>query len=264
MSGSAAIGDPAVAPARVSRALTDAALALTFLTRLPAMTSRGLTAGDLGRSIIWFPVVGALVGAVLGGTRLAADLVLPAGPATAIALAAAILMTGGLHEDGLADTADGLGAHTTRERKLEIMRDSRVGTFGALALFVSLLLSWTLLSGLDGLDCLLAALVGHTLGRWAMPVASALFPPARPDGTGRLLAVGSVRLVVATAVAVGIACAAAGVAAGLVAVAAALLATAALGLYATRAVGGITGDTYGAIGKLSELLTLAAVIAVWG
>lgn len=243
-------------------ARADAALALTFLTRLPAPSSAGLAAGTLGRSVVWFPVVGALVGAVLGGTRLLADLVLPAGPATVLALTAAVLLTGGLHEDGLADTADGLGAHTSRERKLDIMRDSRVGTFGALALGLSLLLAWSLLSGLDGTECLLAAVAAHALARWAMPVASLLFSPARPDGTGRLMTVSAPRLIVATVLAVTIACASQGAVAGLAAVAAALAVTGTLGAYATRAVGGISGDTYGAVGKLAELAGLVAIVAV--
>lgn len=250
-------------PGRGAQSVADAAVALAFLTRLPVPATGALSPGALGRSAAFFPAVGVLVGGVLGGTRLLADLVLPAGPATAIALLAAILVTGALHEDGLADTADGLGAHATRERKLEIMRDPRVGVFGAVALVGSLGLAWSLLSGLSGADCLRAAIIAHTLGRWAMPVASALFVPARADGAGRMMIVTSGRLVAATVPALAIACVAGGLAAGLAAAGAALLTTAALGSYATRKVGGITGDVYGATAKLVELASLAAVVAVW-
>ncbi|MGI8624780.1 MAG: adenosylcobinamide-GDP ribazoletransferase [Solirubrobacteraceae bacterium] len=246
-----------------ARASADAVLALTFLTRLPAPTGRDLAVGSLGRSIVWFPVVGALVGGVLGGTRLLAEIVLPAGPATVIALAAAILVTGGLHEDGLADTADGLGAHTTRERKLEIMRDPRVGTFGVLALTVSTLLAWALLSGLDGTECLLAAVAGHALARWAMPVAAALFPPARVGGAGALMTVDRVRLAACSVVAVAVAVAAGGWVGGIAASIAALGAVGVVAGCATRVIGGITGDVYGAIGKSVELAGFAVLVGFW-
>src|SRR5262245_9916005 len=112
----------------------SARVAVAFLTRVPVGDAQPLTAATLSRAAGWFPAVGLLVGGVLGGTRLLADLALPAGPSTVLALAAAMLLTGALHEDGLADTADGLGAHVPRERKLEILRDSRIGAYGALAL----------------------------------------------------------------------------------------------------------------------------------
>lgn len=243
--------------------LGEAALALTFLTRLPAPSPRDLGTGALGRSIVWFPVVGALVGGVLGGTRLLADLALPPGPSTAVALIAAILVTGGLHEDGLADTADGLGAHTSRERKLEIMRDPRVGAYGALALVSSFVLTWALLSDLDGVACLQVGVVGHSLARWAMPVAATVFPPARADGAGALMTVGRVRLGIATATVGAITLATAGPVPGVFAMAAALVTTLAVGACATRVVGGITGDTHGATGKAVELVAFIVVVAVW-
>jgi adenosylcobinamide-GDP ribazoletransferase len=241
-------------------------LALTFLTRIPVRRGRPaeLAPGALGRAAIWFPVVGALVGAVLGGTRLVADLVLPAGAATALAVAAAVAVTGALHEDGLADTADGLGAHAVRARRLEIMRDPRLGTFGTVALVLSLLLAWTLLGGLDGRHCLLAAVAAHALARWAMLLAAGAFPPARPTGAGTLLVVGHLRLATATAAAIAIALGAVGPAAGATAAATAVAVTAALGGLATRLLGGVTGDVYGATGKAVEVAAIAAVAAVWG
>ena len=153
--------------------------AVGFLTRIPVRDTAPLTTERFSRAALWFPVVGLLVGAVAGGTRLLGDAAgLPPGPATVLALLAAVLVTGGLHEDGLADTADALGAHTTRERKLEILRDSRVGTFGALAVAYALLFAYASLAGLDGEDVLRAALVGHALGRWSGLPQSLLLPEA--------------------------------------------------------------------------------------
>jgi adenosylcobinamide-GDP ribazoletransferase len=239
---------------------------VSFLTRLPVPRAAGtadLEPGALGRAAVWFPLVGALVGATLGGTRALADLALPPGPATAVAIAVAVALTGALHEDGLADTADGLGVHASRERRLEIMRDPRPGAFGTVALVLALLLSWTLLAGLDGRQCLLAAVAAHALARWAMVLAAALFPPARRDGAGTLLAVGHIRLAAATSIAIAIALGAGGLVGGAVSVAAACAATMLLGAVATRELGGVTGDVFGATGKAVELAVITSLVALW-
>ncbi|MEY2535143.1 MAG: adenosylcobinamide-GDP ribazoletransferase [bacterium] len=243
--------------------MSGLAIALGFLTRVPTPGRALLGPGALARAAVWFPVVGALVGLVVGGTRLLAELVVPAEAATVLALAAGVLVTGGLHEDGLADTADGAAAHASRERRLEIMRDPRLGSFGTLALVLVVLLSWTLLAGLDGEDCLRAAVAGHVLARWAMLVHAATSPPARPGGAGTLLRVGRPALAAATVLAGGLTVLAAGPAAGAAAAGAAIGLVAALGAMTRRALGGATGDTYGAVGKLAEVGGYVAVVALW-
>src|SRR4051794_34232497 len=107
--------------------------AFAFLTRLPVRhgAERPL---DLVAAAPWFPVVGAAVGAATGGVHALARLAVPPAPATLLALAFAVLATGGLHEDGLADVADAVGAHTSAERRREILHDPRLGTFGTLAI----------------------------------------------------------------------------------------------------------------------------------
>jgi adenosylcobinamide-GDP ribazoletransferase len=237
--------------------------ALAFLTRVPVGTGGALTATRLGRAAAWFPAVGLLVGGVLGGVRIAADTVLAAGPATVLALIAATLVTGALHEDGLADTADGLGAHVSRERRLEILRDSRIGTYGALALIGASLLAWSLLAGLDGVDCLRAALVAHVLARWSfLPQALAL-APARADGSGALLRPGPLAAAFATATAIATALLAGGLVPGAIALAVAAATIAVAILVIRRALGGSTGDTYGAAGKVVELTVLVALVAAF-
>lgn len=236
--------------------------ALGFLTRVPVPRRAALGPASLGRAAVWFPVVGALVGLVAGATRLLADLALPAGAATVLALAAATLLTGALHEDGLADTADGFGAHTTRARRLEIMRDPRVGTYGALALIAVTLLAWSLLSALDGEDCLRAAVAGHALARWAILVHAATSRPAREGGAGTLLRVGPRSLAVATVLTAGLAVVAVGPPAAAVAVGTALVIVAGARTATRRVIGGATGDTFGAVGKLVEVASYAVVAAV--
>jgi adenosylcobinamide-GDP ribazoletransferase len=237
--------------------------ALAFLTRIPVGAPGMLTPQRLGRAAALFPAVGLLVGGVLGGTRILVDTILPVGPATLLAVTAAILLTGGLHEDGLADAADGFGAHVPRERKLEILRDSRVGTYGALALVISTLLTWSLLTQLDGLDCLKAALVAHVLARASfLPQALAL-RPARDDGSGRLLQPGPAATVIAAATAIATALLALGPVDGLIALAVGA-ATSALTIVAVqRTLGGSTGDTFGAGGKLVELTVLVALVGMF-
>jgi adenosylcobinamide-GDP ribazoletransferase len=243
--------------------LADARLALAFLTRLPVADGRPVDARRLSRAAVFFPAVGLVVGGVMGATRLLADLALGPEPATVLALLAAVLVTGAFHEDGLADTADGLGAHARRERKLEIMRDPRVGTYGALALAFALLFAFAVLSGLDGEHMLRAALAGHVLGRWSTLPQSLLLPAARAEGSGALVRATPAGLVAATAFAAAVALLTGGFGPGLLALAVAAATTAGAGLAMARALGGVTGDTFGAVNKLVELGVYATLAAAW-
>ncbi len=234
--------------------------ALAFLTRLPVPAP---AEPSLNRAAVWFPVVGALVGGIAAGVRALAGLALPPVPATLLAVAAAILVTGGLHEDGLADVADGLGAHTTRERRLEILRDPRVGTFGALALIVAVGLVVTTVGTLDAAHAARALVVAHVLARWAILPISRALPPARPGGAGALLRVRTPALAAGTVLAVAGALIVAGPADGAAALAAAVLAALLAGALLQRGLGGVTGDGYGATAKLAEVAVCATLAALW-
>jgi len=188
---------------------------------------------------------------------------LDAGPATLLALLAAILVTGGFHEDGLADVADGLGAHVGRERKLEILRDSRVGTYGALALVFAVAFPLTVLTPLSDGEVLRAALAAHVLGRWSTLPHSLLLTPARPDGKGTLLRATPAVTVAASAYSAAIVVACGGVGPGAVALAVAVIVTLAGAAVLRRKLGGATGDGFGAVNKLVELATYAALAAAW-
>ncbi|HEY3083015.1 MAG TPA: adenosylcobinamide-GDP ribazoletransferase, partial [Chloroflexota bacterium] len=138
----------------------------------------------LASSAAFFPPVGAALGAALGGLGLLVEGALPPGPTAALLLTAGALLTGGLHLDGLMDTADGVLGGRTPERRLEIMRDSRVGAYGVIAAGLALLGQYACLAELSGKDRLLGLVVALTLGRWAMALALGLFPSARADGLG--------------------------------------------------------------------------------
>ncbi len=244
--------------------IADLRLAVAFLTRIPAHDpARPLNAARLSRAALWFPAVGLVVGGVMGAVRVLADLVLPVEPATVLALLAAVLVTGGFHEDGLADASDGMGAHVGRERRLEIFKDSRVGTYGALAVGFMLLFPYAVLTPLDGEHFVRAALAGHVLGRWSTLPQSLLLPPATGEGTGGLVRASAPAVAVGTAVAAAVVLLAGGWVAGLVALGVAVLVTGAGGTYFRARLGGVTGDTFGAVNKVVELATYAALAAVW-
>ncbi len=237
--------------------------ALGFLTRIPVPADpRPFDARRLSRAALWFPAVGVLVGAVLGGVRALAELAgVPAGPATVLGLLAAVLVTGAFHEDGLADAADGLGAHVGRERKLEILKDSRVGTYGALAVAFPLLLAYASLAPLTVEECLGAAIAGHTLGRWSTLPHSLLFAPARTGSSATLVRASPAVTAGATAFAAAVAVVALGLGPGLAALAVAVALTLVLAALFARALGGATGDTFGAVNKLVEVAVYVTAAA---
>lgn len=232
--------------------------AVTFLTIVPVPGG-----GDMRRAAGWFPVVGAGIGALAGGVRAGLQAPLGRPPATVIAVAVLVVVTGALHEDGLADTADGLGVRGDRERRLAAMRDSSIGVFGALALIVWTLLLVSVLDRLGAARAVEALAAAATLGRWAALLHATWSPPARADGLGATFNVTLAALAVATALAAGAALGVTGLGPGFAALAAAL-AVAALSVVGTRAVlGGRTGDTLGATVALTEVVVCAVVLAVW-
>jgi adenosylcobinamide-GDP ribazoletransferase len=244
--------------------LDGARLAVSFLTVIPA---GGSASGEawLSRAAVWFPVVGALVGGGAAGVVLLAGVAgLSHAVGGALALVFGIVATRGLHEDGLADTADGLGVHGTRERRLAAMKDSAVGAHGALAMACALLLSALALAGLDAGHAARALVAAHMAARGAMVVAAAALPNARSgEGLGRSLAVAPVAALLATALAVAGVVAACGVVDGGIALGAAAVAVGAALAIQARAFGGRTGDTLGATGKLVEVALLVALSGAW-
>jgi adenosylcobinamide-GDP ribazoletransferase len=233
---------------------------VALLTIVPA---GGLAGASLEGAAPWFPLVGATVGALAGAVRLLCGPPLGAALASVLALAVLVLLTGGLHQDGLADTADGLGARGARARRLEAMRDSATGVFGVLALIVWALALVTSLGGLSDEHALRALIVAGALSRWALLLHASWAPPARADGLGASFRVSPAQLALATVPAAAAALALGGLAPG----AGALLAVALLALlsaaFARRALGGRTGDTLGATAAVAEALVCVVLLAFW-
>lgn len=242
----------------------DIAAALGFYTRLPVPHAGSRDRGFAETQ--WAaPVAGAVVGLAVGlAIWLALALGLPPSLAAAAGLALGVALTGALHEDGLADTADGFGGGRTADDKLAIMRDSRVGSYGVLALGLSLLLRWAALSALaqaSAADAILAAVAAHAASRAPLPALLAALPPARKDGlsagigpVGNRTALAALALGFAFLLSGGLAFAI--VAALLTGLAAVLVARLAL-----RQIGGQTGDVLGAAQQAGEVAVLSAATA---
>jgi adenosylcobinamide-GDP ribazoletransferase len=246
-----------------ARSLRAAAAAVTFLTRIP-VGRIVLGAGDVARGAAFFPLVGAGIGAAVGGALEGLDGELTTLLAAAVAVTFEALLTGAIHLDALADTADGLGAGT-RERALEVMRDPAVGSFGAAALALDLLVKVAALAAVaSDSRTVLAVLAAYALGR-AAPLALALaLPYARPgSGSGLVLTEQAARgaLVTGLVLALGIAVVALGLR-GLALSAGAGLVCLAVGLLARRRLGGVTGDVLGASAELATTAALVAAVVV--
>ena len=251
--------------ASISGLSTDLKTGLAFLTRLPFVHSQSGTGADLAGASWTFPIVGAGVGAFGAFIYwLMHALDLHAFVCAVLAVAGTALITGCLHEDGLADTADGFGADGTPERKLEIMHDSQIGTYGAAALILCFLLRVGAIASLA--DPALAApalIAAHAGARATLPFFMRNVPRARQDGLSADAGLPSQRSSV-WAVLIGIAALllCLGFSATLIAL---VLLAAALGLMAwlcIRQIGGQTGDVLGAVEQVSEILILLTA-AVW-
>jgi adenosylcobinamide-GDP ribazoletransferase len=238
--------------------------AVAFLTRLPVGRLVVVDAADLARSAPAFPLVGAGIGAAVGGIAVGLVHVLPALAAAGIALTAGALLTGGLHLDALADTADALTAG--RERALAIMREHTIGAYGAVALVLDLVVKTAALAGLAAHgDALWPAIAAGALSRAAPAALGATLPAVREDGAGAAFAGRISRIGAAAAVVIAVAVAlAAGRVHGLELAGIAAAGTVVLGLFFLRWLGGITGDLLGAAAELVETLALVTATALTG
>ncbi|WP_232830511.1 adenosylcobinamide-GDP ribazoletransferase [Oceanicella sp. SM1341] len=242
----------------------DPGAAAALLTRLPLPVDHAAIAGRLAASAWAWPLVGALLGAAAGAALVLARLAgLPGGMAAALALALLALATGALHEDGLADCADGFWGGRDRARRLEIMKDSRIGSYGAVALVLVTLARWSALAALPGWSPVAALALAAAASRAAMAVAMRL-PNARGEGlsagVGRpplaALALGTGLCLLGGGLALGLA--------GLLACALAAAGGAAVCLLARARLGGQTGDVLGATQQIAETAALAGLVACLG
>lgn len=235
--------------------------AAAFLTRLP-MPERVRSGEPPGASIPWFSVVGAGIGALVGGSvRAGAAVGLPPLAAAALGVGAGLAVTGAFHEDGLADAFDGLGSGRPRSQMLEIMHDPGLGTFGAAALMISLLLQVSALAALPAGAVISVAAAAHSSSR-AWPAAALALPSAASGGLAAAFRRSAGKWTPALGFVIGMAAAALLRSAAWVLLPAGLAGALTAG-WAVRRLGGINGDILGAVQQTTLAVTLVAASAVW-
>ncbi|HKI34071.1 MAG TPA: adenosylcobinamide-GDP ribazoletransferase [Gemmataceae bacterium] len=240
------------------------AAAVQFLTVLP-LVRRPFSPKELGRSVGWFPLVGALLGGLLAGLDWLLGLAFPPGVTAALVLAAWVLVTGALHLDGFLDSCDGLFGGHTPEARLRIMRDERAGAFAVIGGILLLLLKYAALAGNP--ERLAALVLAPVVGRWGMAVAVVGFPYGRPEGLGRAMKDHArwpqalLASLFAGTVVAGIAVVVPGGWRALLAIPLAAGMTWIGGRFVLRRLPGLTGDVYGALCELLEVATLLLFVA---
>jgi adenosylcobinamide-GDP ribazoletransferase len=235
--------------------------ALQFLTILPSPRRREITAENFGQSLAYFPLVGLLLGVILLGLNFGLALFLPSSVVNALLVASLVLLTGAHHLDGLIDTFDGVMAGKSKEERLAIMSDSKVGAFGIVAAILILLLKYVSLSSATILPALLLM---PTLSRWTMVSIMSAFPYAKTSGMGLAFKQGAnwKRLTVSTVIALAVAVIVLQIQ-GLALIAALWLVIFGIASYFRSRLGGLTGDSYGAINELAEVAVLLLIIVIW-
>jgi adenosylcobinamide-GDP ribazoletransferase len=256
------MSDDAIAPATKSGFLTELPLAISFLTILPVIDQRPASEDTVAASFAWFPMVGFLIGLALAGEDWLLSYVFAQVIRSVLIVISLTVVTGAVHLDGLADTADALGAGRDRDRALDILRDSRVGTFGASAIVFDLTLKILALSTLAGHRRYAALIVAPMLARWAMLLVCAGLPYLRASGSGSTLLGGKIsgaRTIVAVVFTVIVMLMLGAMRPIALATAVAIAIVFAMRSFYRRWLGGVTGDLIGACGELVEIAVLVTM-----
>ncbi len=245
---------------RQNATLNQLLLAVGFLTAIPVRTPPPQS-GDLGRAAIWFPFVGLIIGAVLSLAQAIFTRWFSLPLASALTIAVWIALTGGLHLDGLADCGDGLLAATSRERRLEIMRDPHLGTFGGMVLIMHLLIKTLAVASLVT-PPFLALMFAPALARWLM-LWTARQPSARPDGLGAEFAAGLTPSIGIGAAIVPIGLIGLSWPRSIFAALAGIVMTFGIMRFVRSRLGGVTGDVLGLTIEAVEVVVLLAFSAAF-
>ncbi len=233
--------------------------ALRFLTIIP-LPGRKISPREVGRSLAYFPAVGAIIGLILLGLNWVLGLLLPQALVNILLLVSLAIVSGGLHLDGFVDTCDGMVGHKTVRERWRVMKDSRAGAFGIIGVCLLLLVKYVSLNSVPANWLVLTLLLMPALSRWAMVYAVFAYPYAKPSGLGKVFkqeASLSVFLV-ATVIALAIAVIPAQLS-GLVIMLGVWIIVTAIAFYLKGRFGGLTGDAYGAINEIAEVLVLILV-----
>jgi adenosylcobinamide-GDP ribazoletransferase len=240
--------------------IAELSLAVGFLTILPVIDNRRASEDAVAASFEWFPIVGFMLGLALSGEDLILSYAFGQVMRSVLVVLSLTMISGAVHLDGLADTADALGAGRDRERALEILRDSRIGTFGGVAIFFDLILKILALSTLSGPARYFALILAPGLARYAMVMVARRIDYLRPGGAGSTLLADAGRWprrkVVFTLPIIFVVAAKFQGARALIVAAAVVVA---MRWFYRRWLGGVTGDLIGACGELVEIAVLVTM-----
>jgi adenosylcobinamide-GDP ribazoletransferase len=227
-----------------------------------------MTPAQLGRATAWFPLVGLIIGGILAGLNWLMGFILPASVANALLIVALVILTGAMHLDGFADTCDGIAGHKPVEERWRVMHDSRTGAFGVVGVVLLLLVKYVALNNIPTEYLTVTLVFMPVVSRWAMVYAIFTFPYARPEGLGKAYKAATrwPQFTIATVIT-------------LVLVAVVLfrwlsvigmlvffgiwIFTTLLALYFKHKFAGLTGDTYGAINEVAEVITLILIVLLY-
>jgi len=234
--------------------------ALRFLTIIPLPGRREVSPEEVGRSIVYFPLVGVIIGLILVGLNWLLGLLLPSALVNILLVVSLAAISGSLHLDGFVDTCDGIGGHKTVEERWQVMHDSRAGAFGIIGVCLLLLVKYVALNNVPDNWLMLTLVLMPVVSRWAMVYAIFAYPYAKPSGLGKVFKQGAsgTRFIVATVITLAVAVILAQLM-GLVIMFSIWVIVMAMAVYLKGKFGGLTGDTYGAINEVAEVLVLILV-----
>jgi len=234
--------------------------ALRFLTIIPLPGRREISPEEAGRSIVYFPVVGLIIGIILVGLNWLLGLFLPSALVNVLLVVSLVAISGALHLDGFVDTCDGMAGHKTVEERWRVMQDSRAGAFGIIGACCLLLVKYVSLSAVPESWLMQTLVLMPVVSRWAMVYAVFAYPYAKPSGLGKAFKQGASwpRFTVATLITLVVAVILAQLT-GFIIMLAVWVIVVAMAAYLKGKFGGLTGDTYGAINEVAEVCLLILV-----
>jgi len=237
----------------------DFLAAFRFLTIIP-LPGRQPSPKEVGRSIAYFPLVGVIIGLILALLNWLLGLVLPPALVNVLLVVSLAAISGGLHLDGFVDTCDGMVGHKTVAERWRVMKDSRAGAFGIIGVCLLLLVKYVSLNNVPASWLVPTLLLMPVLSRWAMVYAVFAYSYAKPSGLGKVFKreADLSAFLVATVVALAVAILPAQLS-GLIIMFGTWIIVTALAFYLKNRFGGLTGDTYGAINEIAEVLVLILV-----
>jgi adenosylcobinamide-GDP ribazoletransferase len=241
--------------------------ALQFLTSIPVTLKRELSQEQLGRATAYFPVVGLVIGVILAALNWLLYFILPHGVINALLIVVLVVITGAIHLDGFADTCDGIAGHKTVEERWQVMRDSRTGAFGVVGVVLLLLVKYASLNNIPSHLMTGVLIFMPVVSRWAMVYVIFAYPYARPEGLGTVYKKNTrwSQFTIATVVLLALAVALLPLFSylGFIMIFGVWIVTTLMAWYLKHKFAGLTGDTYGAINEVAEVMALLLVVLTY-